>query len=189
MKHPTHFARIGLAMSDALRQFLEAKQLNRRGAPVIVQCFEEQALRSLRVQGVRTRLVFLVSADGGPYDQTVAGRPRTYADYIASGLAEVREFADGLGVDKAIIALTNGVAAAQDVIARAHEARLFVHAWTFRPENHFLPADLRRGDPARSDFARLHGDLAAEVRRFAEADVDGIITDFPAYAIEALTQT
>jgi glycerophosphoryl diester phosphodiesterase len=189
MKHPTHFAQMGLAMPDALRGFLDAKELNSRSAPVIVQCFEEQALRSLRVQGVRTRLVFLASADGGPYDQTVAGRPRAYADYLASGLAGVRDFADGLGVDKTIIAPMGGAGAVQDIIARAHDARLFVHAWTFRAENQFLPAELRRGDPAQPDFGRQHGDLAAEIRSFAEADVDGIITDFPAYAIEALTKT
>jgi glycerophosphoryl diester phosphodiesterase len=191
MKHPSHFAQIGLSMPDVLRARLDANGMNRRSAPIIVQCFEVQALRSLRLQGVRTRLAFLIAAEGGPFDQTLAGRPRAYAEYLAGDLSDVSDFADGLNVDKSLVApkMEDGrVVASTDIVTRAHAARLFVHAWTFRAENQFLPEDLRRGDPAHLDYHRQHGDFATEVRSFAEVGVDGIFTDFPARAIEALLE-
>lgn len=189
LKHPSHFASLGLPMPDAMRTFLESNNLNRREAPVFVQCFEEFALRSLRLQGVRTRLIFLCSATGGPYDQILARRPRTYADYLEFGLGDIREFADGVGVEKTLIIPrdeSGHSAAPTDLVARAHAARLLVHAWTFRAENHFLPAELRIGDPAASpDYERRLGDAAAELRAFAQLGVDGLFTDHPGIAVSA----
>jgi glycerophosphoryl diester phosphodiesterase len=62
-------------------------------------------------------------------------------------------------------------------VADAHAAGLLVHPWTFRPENAFLPAELRRGaEPG------AHGDLAAEIAAFVAAGIDGYFTDSPALA-------
>jgi glycerophosphoryl diester phosphodiesterase len=72
-----------------------------------------------------------------------------------------------------------------DLVARAHAAGLLVHAWTFRAENYFLPAELRRGDADAADFMRLHGDLEAELRAFFALGVDGVFCDFPAIAARA----
>ncbi|MFW5955628.1 MAG: glycerophosphodiester phosphodiesterase family protein, partial [Rhodothermales bacterium] len=58
-----------------------------------------------------------------------------------------------------------------------------VHVWTFRNENFFLPADLRKGDAESPEFLAQHGNGAAEYRRFIEAGVDGVFTDFPQTAI------
>jgi len=67
------------------------------------------------------------------------------------------------------------------VVRDAHREHLTVHAWTFRRENTFLPTDLRRGDdPAGT------GDLAAELRTFVGAGVDGLFTDNPDVAVAAL---
>jgi glycerophosphoryl diester phosphodiesterase len=56
----------------------------------------------------------------------------------------------------------------------AHAQGLLVHAWTFRAENHFLPAPLRRGaNPV--DF----GDLAGELRPYLKAGLDGVFIDQP----------
>lgn len=191
MKHPTHFLQAGLSMPDALRAFLQANGLDRREAPVFVQCFEEAALRSLRLQGVRARLVFLVAAEGGPYDRIMAQRPRAYAEYLAAPMNELREFCDGLGVEKSLV-LPVGPDGAfgppSDIVERAHEASMLVHAWTFRAENYFLPPSLRRGDPSAADYMRRHGDLAAEIRSFVATGIDGIFTDFPALAAAALAR-
>jgi glycerophosphoryl diester phosphodiesterase len=46
--------------------------------------------------------------------------------------------------------------------------------WTFRAENVFLPADLRRGT---GDGAR--GDVEAELHAFLDAGIDGFFTDQP----------
>ncbi|MGE0044231.1 MAG: glycerophosphodiester phosphodiesterase [Hyphomonadaceae bacterium] len=186
MKHPTHFLLGGLSMPDAVRNFLNANNLNRREAPVFVQCFEEAALISLRLQGVRTRLVFLVAASGSPYDRVAAQRPRTYAEYLAAPMNELREFCDGLGVEKSLLIPGPADPAQGDIVRRAHDAGLVVHAWTFRAENYFLPAEFRRGDSAAPDFMRQHGDLAGEVRAFTALGLDGLFTDFPAEAVAAL---
>ena len=55
-----------------------------------------------------------------------------------------------------------------------------MHPYTFRRENRFLPAELRRGaDPAAP------GDLAAELRQFFALGVDGVFADFPDVAVGA----
>ncbi len=45
----------------------------------------------------------------------------------------------------------------------------------------FLPLELRRGEAIAA-----HGDLAAELRAFYAAGVDGVFSDFPAAARNAL---
>ena len=61
-----------------------------------------------------------------------------------------------------------------------HAAGLAVHAFTFRDENIFLPADLRRG-PGDAD----RGDGLAECVAFLEAGVDGLFADHPDTAVAA----
>jgi len=58
-----------------------------------------------------------------------------------------------------------------------------VHPYTFRPENPFLPAELRRGDAASPSE---QGDLASEISAFLRAGVDGFFTDDPATGRAAL---
>lgn len=190
LKHPTHFRTRGLSMPDAMGRFLRENNLDSASAPVFVQSFEEQALRALRIQGVRTRLVFLMSAEGGPYDQVAARRPRTYQEYLESDLAAIHEFADALGLEKSLLIPRDQNGASlppTDLMARATAARLPVHVWTFRAENAFLPSELRRGDPTAADYARRHGDLAAEILAFARLGVEGLFTDHPGEARRALS--
>jgi glycerophosphoryl diester phosphodiesterase len=58
------------------------------------------------------------------------------------------------------------------LIADAHAASLFVHGWTFRAENVFLPDAFKRpgGDT-------VLGDLAGEITTFLKQDMDGFFTD------------
>jgi glycerophosphoryl diester phosphodiesterase len=59
-------------------------------------------------------------------------------------------------------------------VADAHRAGLLVHAYAFRAENEFLPADHRSGtDPAA--FGRAIDEQVA----FLAAGVDGLFTDQP----------
>ena len=54
----------------------------------------------------------------------------------------------------------------------AHAAGLVVHRYTFRPENQFLPPELRSSaDP------NAYGNLFAEIDQFLAAGVDGFFTD------------
>lgn len=66
------------------------------------------------------------------------------------------------------------------LIRDAHRQRLVVHAWTFRAENMFLPADLRIGtDP------NARGDIQAEYELFYGLGLDGVFTDHPDTAVAA----
>ena len=60
------------------------------------------------------------------------------------------------------------------LVRDAHRAGLFVHAYTFRSENRYLPKEYRRGaDP------RAYGNAVAEYERYFEVGVDGVFTDQP----------
>ena len=55
-----------------------------------------------------------------------------------------------------------------------------MHVFTLRRENQFMAQNFRRGtDPNAT------GDLAAEVRAFLDAGVDGLFTDNPDVAVQA----
>jgi glycerophosphoryl diester phosphodiesterase len=104
------------------------------------------------------------------------------------GLRAIAEYARGIGPEKPLIIPRDAatIAAPTDLVARAHGANLVVHPWTFRPENFFLPNDLRRGDAGAPDYLRQCGDVEAEIRVFLEAGVDGVFSDDPAAAVAAL---
>lgn len=176
-KHPTYFARLGLPMEDRLLATLTAHGYEGRDAAVFVQSFEVTNLRALRSR-TRLPLVQLIEAEGAPYDLVEAGDPRTYAHLVTpAGLAEIARYADAIGVHKSLIIpreADGSLGRPTELVAAAHAARLAVHGWTFRAENEFLPKNLRVGtDPA------AHGDLAAEIRIFLSAGLDGLFTDQP----------
>jgi glycerophosphoryl diester phosphodiesterase len=126
-----------------------------------------------------------------PYDWTVSGNPellaRTFA-YLTTdaGLKEVASYADGIGPWKRYIVSTvattppgtgPGEAALKlapptDLIARAHQAGLLVHAYTFRNEQRRLP----------SDYA---GNPVVEYLQFYELGIDGLFSDFADTAVAA----
>ena len=171
-KHPSHFRDIGLALEEPLLAVL-ARHGN--DAPVFIQSFETGNLRALRAMTSHP-LVQLVDLRGGPWDRRAAG-----VDYDAlctpRGLADVATYANAVGVHKERVLPRDAagrLAPATMLVRDAHAAGLAVHAWTFRAENVFLPAQLRRGDDPAA-----HGDLAGEIRCHVEAGIDGFFTDFP----------
>jgi glycerophosphoryl diester phosphodiesterase len=182
-KHPTYFASIGLALERPLVHALQRNGLDRGDAEVCVQSFEVGNLRRL-ARMTRVRLVQLLDASGRPYDFTAAGDPRTYATLATpAGLRDVARYANGVGVHKDLVMArdADGSLAGPTALVRdAHAVGLTVHAWTFRRENAFLPADHRRGsDPAAP------GDLGGEIEDFLRAGVDGVFSDNPDVAVDA----
>ena len=179
-KHPTYFDGIGLSLEEPLVSALEANGYRGRRAPVYIQSFEVSNLIDLDSM-TRVRLVQLVDEDGGPYDFVVAGDPRTYADLITRrGLAEIATYADGIGPNKNLIVPRdpqNRLKKPTSLIRLAHESGLVVHAFTFRNENFFLPADYQRGDPESPFFLQAYGDASAEYRLFYRLGVDGVFSD------------
>ncbi|MFN3670204.1 MAG: glycerophosphodiester phosphodiesterase family protein [Brevundimonas sp.] len=168
LKHPTYFRRLGLAMEASLIAALTAYGLATEDAPVLIQCFEVDALRSLR-RITALPLLQLLAATGGPAD-----RPDlTYAAMAApDGLADISAYADWIGADATLIEPTPG--AATRLIANAHEAGLKVAAWTFRAEKAFLPPFDQLGDQPTD-----HGRLAERLARFAAYGLDAAFTDHP----------
>ena len=176
-KHPTYFDQRGLSLEEPLLAGLHANGLDRRGAPVFIQSFETTNLRQLAPK-TDLPLVQLVDCAGAPYDLKVAGDPRTYADLVtASGLRTVSRYADGIGACKDLLIPRKpdgSLGQPTTVIRDAHRAGMIVHAFTFRRENQFLPANFRSStDPSGV------GDLVGEIRAFLNAGLDGFFTDNP----------
>ena len=132
-------------------------------------------------------IIQLLSAGGKPEDFRLAGDARTYADIsTAAGLREIATYANGIGPDKNMViprTAQNTLGAPTSLVADAHAAGLVVHPYTFRPENPFLPVELRRGNAA-SQTER--GDLAAEITIFLRTGIDGCFTDDPSIGRAAL---
>jgi len=171
-KHAAHFRQVGLPLEEKLVAALQRVGWNRRTAPVFIQSFEISSLLRLRPM-TRVRLIQLVNATMAPPDSAEIpfAEMRTPA-----GLRRVRRYADGIGAAKALILDTGAdgqVAPASRLVRDAHAAGLLVHIWTIRSDAPFLPA-------------MWQGDQAAELRAFRDAGVDGIFTDFPGNAVDAL---
>ena len=162
-KHPTYFRSIGLPLEEPLLEELTRVGWNRADAPVFIQSFEHGNLRTLSTQ-TRVRLIQLV-ADGAPADRTAGNGVPTYEQMCApSGLAALATYAYGLGAEKRLVLPAEG--GETPLVRDAHAAGLKVHVWTIRKEPGFV------GE-------RFGGDVAAEIRAFVAAGVDGMFSDHP----------
>jgi glycerophosphoryl diester phosphodiesterase len=176
-KHPSYFDSIGLSLEEPLVQRLHASGYRGKGAAAYIQSFEVANLQELR-KTTRLPLVQLINCGGQPWDFTVAGDPRTYADLVTpAGLDFVRTYAGGVAVCKDVVIPRDGagnLTTPTSVVVEAHARRLVVHAWAFRRENQFLPTNLRSSaDPTAP------GDLTSELGAFRDAGIDGYFTDNP----------
>jgi glycerophosphoryl diester phosphodiesterase len=170
-KHPTYFRSIGLPLEPELVRVVRQSRLN--GRECVVQSFEPSSL--LRIADARVRLPLwqALGTSGGPYGHTT-----TYAQMMTpAGLREIAEYADWIGPDK------SSVVPPSPLLTDAHAAGLKVGAYTFRAENQFLPAALRRGTNP-SEF----GDAFAEYALHYGLGVDAVVTDFPDLAVIARSE-
>jgi glycerophosphoryl diester phosphodiesterase len=126
-----------------------------------------------------------------PFSWLQAHDPRTFAAMITpAGLAEIKTYADGIGPWKFYILPAQGRDAAgnavmaldetsnmapSSLIADAHQAGLFVHAYTFR-------------DEAENLTKTYSGGPKAEYKAYFDLGVDGIFTDFSTTGRVALTE-
>lgn len=149
-KHPAHFSAIGLAQEQAVLDVLQRHDYAAEGSPVVIQSFDPRNLRQLRGM-TRLTLVQLLEHELGD-------------------LAQIAEYADGIGIAKAL--------ASEAGVRAAHDVNLKVHVWTFRAENEFLPDDLKVGDSPAA-----HGNLEAEILRYLNRGIDGLFVDFPAVGV------
>jgi glycerophosphoryl diester phosphodiesterase len=189
-KHPSYFksftdARGLQRMEDLLVAQLHAAYGNNRDAQVFIQSFEVNNLQYVRRQ-TKLRLIQLLSATGQPYDFQVSGDMRSYQDLARpQGLDFLKGYVDGIGAHTQLIVPSDGrrLQAPTALIQNAHARGLPVHGWTFRVENQFLPSELARGTSASAP-----GDMAAQLRVFIEAGMDGFFTDHPDLGRETLSK-
>lgn len=155
-KHPRHFTALNLALEAPLVEALHRAGWRTADAPVWLQSFDAESLRTLAGLTALRRV-------------QLAGERVMLTD---AALRNVAEHAQGLGVAKAQVIGRDPqgrLAAPGSLVARAHALGLAVHAWTFRREANFLPADL----VTQPD---------EELRRFLATGIDGVFTDHPAPA-------
>jgi glycerophosphoryl diester phosphodiesterase len=192
IKHGSYFTALGLSMEDALLATLAAHRYTRT-APVEIQSFEIGNLRYLRDRLVgegsaNIRLLQLLGdADEQPGDVHAAGGALDYAQMMTPhGLRDIAAYADAIGPNARAIIPTGpdgGIDTATPLVRNAHAAGLEVHAYTFRPENCFLPRKLWCGDDP--DTFNAAGSIT-EIRAALDAGIDAFFTDHPAIGREAL---
>jgi glycerophosphoryl diester phosphodiesterase len=131
-----------------------------------------------------------------PYDWFKSGDTRLFSAMVTpAGLAEIKAYADGIGPWKPYIISVKGQLGTDGkvkdingdgkvnyadasslppttLIADAHKAGLFVHAYTFRNESRRIPADYKN-DPKE------------EYKAFYRLGLDGLFSDFADTAITA----
>ena len=184
IKHSSLFHALGHDPEALLLAALESAGLTDAGPLVRIESFELGNLVRLRHDlGWTGTLVFLAEDHGRPLDHVLTGDPRTFADLLeAASLERLADTVDAIGPSKHLVigrTPDDRLAEPTTLVDDAHAAGLEVTPWTFRAENHFLPAELRVGtDPA------AQGDHAAELTAFFDAGVDAVFCDQPAMAVQ-----
>lgn len=196
-KHPSWHCGLGLPLEPALLAALEAAGWQEKTAPVFIQSFESGNLQWLR-ERTAVRLVQLIAGaglrdDGSVMPASTPTQERSCELYPVGALPndfstlaafnEIAQYADGVGPWKRWLIgakpstdRTNGLATSPtEFVALAHHAGLVVHPWTFRNEANEL----------LEDYA---GDPLAEYRAFYALGVDGVFSDFPDSARQALAE-
>ena len=181
IKHPTHFASIGLPLDDLL-----ATALGRWNRPdrLIVECFEQNILMQLKGRGIEARYVYLLESKGSAPD-LVASFGRKALPYSAqltsAGLARLARDVDGVSVDKNLLLnVADGRVTTTDLVERVHDAGMTAYTWTLRPENRFLAPPHRAGKAPRD-----WGDWRREFDLILSTGVDGIFVDQPDLGVTA----
>jgi len=184
IKNSTHFHALGHNPEETFLRIIASHEYTRR-APLEVQSFETANLKAIgnKVRDINSqaRLMFLMYGNYVPADIAAAGGKTTFADLMKpDGLKQVRAFADVIGP-----ALTDLIPRGADgawlkpstLVSDAHDAGLLVHTFTCRPENIFLPKQLRNdaGDAARNVAGSI-----ADMHAYLDLGIDGFFTDDPA---------
>ncbi len=191
LKHPTHFRSIDLPMEDRLLDVLHSHAYTRT-APVVIQSFEITNLKYLgeriRASGSHIQLLQLLGDPAQqPADVLATGQGPSYAQMMTlEGLQDIAGYASHVGPHtRMIIPLddTGALGTPTSLVNDAHAAGLRVIAYTFRPENYFLPRTLWSGEDPRT---RNEAGSVAEIRVYLQTGIDGFFTDDPAIGRRAV---
>jgi len=180
-KHPSYFAQLGLTFDERMLDALGRHGYSKRSDPICLQSFEVANLKALRRQ-TDLPIVQLIERQGQPFDFTLSGDRRSYADLMSEqGLRDIATYADAIGPHKGMVVEFGAEGARETGLGRrARAAGLGIHVWTLRAENEFLPEALRSSsDPAAP------GDLNTEIHALLDAGVTGLFSDHPDLAVRA----
>ena len=183
LKHSTYFKQIGLPLEERFVAAMRGHAYLRK-APVIIQSFEIDNLKWLRAKlgdMKNVQLMQLTENDVPPADRAAAGDLRKWEELLTpAGLAEIASYAEFIApyrLDLIPAGKDGRLGQPTGLIAAAHKAGLRVGTWTFRPENKYMPADLRS---SRDDAQRNPAGAVADIRRHLDAGLDAFFTDDPA---------
>ena len=170
VKSPAFHAEEGVDVSRLLLATLEQFGYTDKSAPVYVQCFDAKEVVRLRNElECKLKIVQLIGENDW-------GESDTDYDVLksADGLKSIAEVADGIGPwapQLYTIAEIDGQAVSTGMVSAAHAVGLTVHPYTFRADALL---------PGFDTFTEM-------VEWFAGTlSIDGLFTDFPDKAIEAL---
>lgn len=158
VKLPAEFTAMGLDPLPALLAALEAHDLNRADAPVVIQSFDAPFLQRLN------------AVSELPLAMLYAGPDAEGANAGGLSLEEIAEFADGIGAYKTLLLTPTGDSTG--FVEQAHALGLAVHVWTVRDDREPLTGDT----------------VQDELRALYSVGVDGVFTDFPATAVAVRDQ-
>lgn len=154
--------------AQILIDILESNQLNGADSPVFIQSFDPAVLKRVDPLSPLQLVQLLPSTDQLGEEFSV---PSFYE------LQKISVYADGIGVPKSIRPKPDDPEDPQSLdhlVRQANRAGLFVHVYTFRAENHFLPTEYQVGEkPDR------RGDLSAELGDYLDAGINGFFIDQP----------
>lgn len=172
IKSPAWHHQEGVDVASLLLAELKEFGYSKSSDAVFVQCFDARELRRVREElGCKMKLVQLVAENSWHESDTDYDRLKTVA-----GLAEVAEYADGLGPwigQLYTLAEIDGQPISTGYVRHAHAAGLQVHPFTFR-------ADAL--GPGFENYAEM-------VRWFTETlKIDGLFTDFTDLTVAALAE-
>ncbi|MAW82298.1 MAG: glycerophosphodiester phosphodiesterase [Parvularcula sp.] len=188
-KHPGYFQSIGMDFEQPLLAALDGFE----AGPVFIQSFEPDILKRLKGK-TDAKLVQLV------YEETPGAGPNI-------PLADIADYADGVGPAKDLILAANGVLT--PFVSNAHGFGLVIHPWTFRADQRnpnlkgpfvsktTIRVDAKEDSQSSSEVEETgdvlewapvkmgDGLIFVEYDLFFNDGVDGLFTDFPDTAVKA----
>ena len=158
VKYPGELTAMGLDPLPALIASLDAHDLNRAEAPVVIQSFDADFLERLNAQ------------TDVPLAMLYAGPDAEGANAGGRSLEEIAQFADGIGAYKTLLFTEDGDSTG--FVQDAHDLGLEVHVWTVRDDRAPVVGET----------------VQEELRALYAEGVDGVFADFPGTAVAVRDQ-
>jgi glycerophosphoryl diester phosphodiesterase len=170
IKKPAFHREDGVDISPMVLQLLDDLGYHTKSDPVIVECFDARETRRIRHElGCQLKLAQLIEDNEARESDTDYDQLRT-----PEGLADIARTVDAIGpklTHVVKLADVDGMLVSTGLVSMAHDLGLLVHPWTFRADQ------LAPGFDSLQEMIRWFVD---EIR------IDGVFTDFPDMALEAI---